>query len=81
VWAQGTAPAVVTADTMRPAIPYGVNGADDARRISERVVGGPLDEQARRPVGPAPHDRQPRQVHARREIALGERSLTTSPPA
>jgi len=24
VWAQGTAPAVVTADTMRPAIPYGV---------------------------------------------------------
>ncbi len=28
VWAQGTAPAVVTSDRMRPAIPYGVQSGD-----------------------------------------------------
>src|SRR5262249_53466578 len=28
VWAQGTAPAVVTSDKMRPAIPYGVQSGD-----------------------------------------------------
>src|SRR5262245_58630017 len=28
VWAQGTAPAVVTSDAMRPAIPYGVQSGD-----------------------------------------------------
>jgi len=35
VWAQGTAPAVVTSDAMRPAIPYGVQSGDI---LSDRAI-------------------------------------------
>src|SRR5262252_8006764 len=66
VWAQGTAPAVVTPDAMRPAIPYGVQSGDVTSdraivwsrtdRPARMVVEWATSEsfaRARRVIGPA----------------------------
>src|SRR5438128_8018809 len=74
VWAQTTAPAVVTSDKMRPAVPYGVQSGDV---MSDRaIVWSRTDRPARLPVEWATTDSFRAASRAGGPAALAESAFT-----